>query len=222
LEGSLKAHVRMHVLMDHWATMPYTTILSAKHCHLDAKWNRVLTNTLNCVNVANVDIFVRPIQFGFARVPPVIPSHEFEAITAAITDPARQALVVEWYRRDDNAVPAVSLMKPLDSTTMSRAQIGQFWSESYGAIREALRQGASVALADNPSRNEFYHMSVTEEEIHAGLYEWNSDQIPKRALVLHRELDNIDDVLEGGCVCDGVSRNSWESSWTWIRKVDCW
>jgi hypothetical protein len=51
-------------------------------------------------------------RYGWRPLPWQIPAGEMEALRPRFRTPADAALVEDWYRRDDNAVPPVHVLRP--------------------------------------------------------------------------------------------------------------
>ena len=51
-------------------------------------------------------------RYGWRPLPAEIPAQEFEEIERRVTDKDDKALLAQWYRRDDNAVPPVHVLQP--------------------------------------------------------------------------------------------------------------
>ncbi len=51
-------------------------------------------------------------RYGWLPIPPYIRANEFENLVTQITDADKKELLKQWYRRDDNAVPAEYVLQP--------------------------------------------------------------------------------------------------------------
>jgi hypothetical protein len=102
-------------------------------------------------------------RYGWRPLPAQIPAHEFEMIRGRVSA-AGQALLDEWYLRDENAVPAEYHLKPRDP-------YGEFadygaWAPVERAMHSILLEGIKGTPLEGDTR---YGASATEQEIEDGL-----------------------------------------------------
>ena len=77
-------------------------------------------------------------RYGWCPAPAVIPAPEFEAIVQALAGcSGPRELVREWYERDDNAVPAVYVLR------RPAAQSAERWARIERELHDALRAAAA-------------------------------------------------------------------------------
>jgi len=116
-------------------------------------------------------------RYGWRPSPPDIPAEEFESLEKAVAGAEEKALLWQWYRRDDNAVPPVYSLQPRRVDVGANAgdedrrramdEEARRWSEVEGRLRAILK--AAVAGIDlSESRKAKYLASATEQEIEAG------------------------------------------------------
>jgi anti-anti-sigma factor len=114
-------------------------------------------------------------RYGWRPLPDQIGVDEFGAIEAAIGEPGC-SLLKEWYRRDDNAIPAVYWLRPRRKDIPEEAAFA-VWSERVERpLRQLLLQSAErIGLAEDLRRREF-ETSLTEREILAGALRENAKE----------------------------------------------
>jgi WD40 repeat protein len=103
-------------------------------------------------------------RYGWCPPPPEIPASEFKRILNQIPVGDRRFLL-EWYREDENADPAVYCLKP-------RERGGEFerfdaWEPVERKLHSLLRD-AAIALNMEASKRLKYEASATHQEIAAG------------------------------------------------------
>jgi WD40 repeat protein len=100
-------------------------------------------------------------RYGWRPLPAHLPADEFEAIRTA-TAPADQRLIDEWYRRDDNAVPAAYVLLPRATDAHDHE-----WPMIEREVRRVLLAGITVEQVAIRDRS-IYEASATEQEIERG------------------------------------------------------
>ncbi|XP_032238906.2 NACHT domain- and WD repeat-containing protein 1 [Nematostella vectensis] len=117
-------------------------------------------------------------KYGYRPLPHKIDSREFEKLLSVITSAEDLDLVKYWYWRDDNNVPPEYILQPISSRlphfrdaehAQLRRDASDKWWAAYERIHGILRVAADKALSESAARK--YHMSVTEEEVRAGVLE---------------------------------------------------
>jgi len=108
-------------------------------------------------------------RYGWLPLPPRIPPDEFEEIERRVAAEER-ALLGEWYRRDDNAVPPEYLLQPRTGEHVDSAEWSEVEARLHGIMLDAVQQmdlpeGARIK----------YHRSATEQEILEGALKAGSD-----------------------------------------------
>lgn len=102
-------------------------------------------------------------RYGWRPLPPAIEAAEFATIRTrarALALPHRD-LLEQWYRRDDNAVPAAYVLRPRD--------VGYRADEVWRTrVETPLRTLLGACLASDAPDRDRYERSVTELEITAG------------------------------------------------------
>lgn len=107
-------------------------------------------------------------RYGWRPLPDAIDASRFESILDAMPADASEAargrgLALQWYRRDDNQVPAVYRLRPRTGDF----EADQAWAAVESELREAFdRAVESVALT--PAQRSVCTASATEQEIERG------------------------------------------------------
>ena len=100
-------------------------------------------------------------------------------------------LLKEWYLRDENAVPALYFLQPLNDRNRK-----EFWSSAQGKLHEILRQAtARLLMKGTMSTQERvkYAYSITEQEIHRGLF--HAEGAENHVLAVLRDIEDIEEHL---------------------------
>jgi len=110
-------------------------------------------------------------RYGWQPVPARIPAAEFDALLPHIPAGDTRALAQQWYRLDENAIPAEYCLQP---------RTGEFidsdaWNPTEQSLGEALARAArATGLPDAELVK--YEASATHQEILAGLGETEGDR----------------------------------------------
>jgi NACHT domain- and WD repeat-containing protein len=102
-------------------------------------------------------------RYGWQPIPSEIPASEFEKIIEALDDRGERLLVESWYRRDDNAIPAVFCLQPRTDEFVDPEK----WASAEATIHTILEREARK-LHLTPGDALKYNASATEQEIDAG------------------------------------------------------
>lgn len=105
-------------------------------------------------------------RYGWQPVPAEISAAELEEIARRVSDPEHRALLQQWYRRDDNAVPPAYCLRPRTAELAAFADYAAWESVERTLRAILLRATADMPLSD-PERLE-YGASATEQEIAHG------------------------------------------------------
>jgi len=116
-------------------------------------------------------------RYGWQPLPTEIPANEFEQIDQKVSNGKDKVLLNAWYKRDDNAVPAVYSLQPREVEVKKNAteiekqtvldEERKQWGETEPRIREILRNAiAGISLTEEQKIK--YRSSATEQEITAG------------------------------------------------------
>jgi hypothetical protein len=100
-------------------------------------------------------------RYGWRPLPPAIPAEEFAHIESVLVGTEDRTLVRHWYRRDDNAVPAVYDLQPRRGAFVEAAR----WERVEGRLHALLRRASRGLTAHRRLK---YVASATEQEIAAG------------------------------------------------------
>ena len=116
-------------------------------------------------------------RYGWRPLPPEIPVDEFEAIKKNLATQDERALLLRWYERDDNAVPAVYGLKPRtleyregaseEEKGKTRDDEASAWRATEAELFRIL-VSASAKIPLSPEGRLKYGASATEQEISAG------------------------------------------------------
>ncbi|CAH1788936.1 unnamed protein product [Owenia fusiformis] len=163
---------------------------------------------LNCQRLSmgpNFVVFLGQ-KYGYRPIPTIIPAKEFEMLREVIKGVASELeLLDEWYKKDDNAVPAIYVLQPISTNlpyfNMKRNPKLQerdqaLWWETFGKLTKMLRKAANVLfIARKLTREQMhsYFMSVTEREIHKGIL--NAQDTHEHCLAYFRYINNMNTTL---------------------------
>jgi NACHT domain- and WD repeat-containing protein len=115
-------------------------------------------------------------RYGWCPLPPQIPATEFELTRNQLTAEDDRALLVHWYRRDDNAVPPEYYLQPRRvegganrsdaEKEMAREAEAREWAETERRLRSILLAGVNrLAWPQTDERRLKYEASATHQEI---------------------------------------------------------
>jgi len=116
-------------------------------------------------------------RYGWRPLPPAIPADEYQRIHAVVTAPEDSALLRQWYRRDDNAVPPVYCLQPRrivapdGANEAERRQAAEAESRQWEMVEDRLRGILTAAVAKtgfSEAQRIRYEASATEQEIETG------------------------------------------------------
>jgi len=117
-------------------------------------------------------------RYGWQPLPAEIPSDEFTQIEKQLLIEEDKNLLKSWYKRDDNAVPAVYCIQPREvqakadapdsEKRRARDEESKLWEETETSLRRILRNALEkISFTDEDQRIK-YESSATEQEIVAG------------------------------------------------------
>jgi WD40 repeat protein len=122
-------------------------------------------------------------RYGWQPLPYEIPATEYEAITALIkTEQKRQ--IEQWYRLDDNAVPAVYCLLPREGEYEDFAA----WELLEKKLLAILRSGVQKTELSDDARV-MYWSSATEQEIYKGAL--NASGAKKHVFCFLRQISGL-------------------------------
>ena len=125
-------------------------------------------------------------RYGWRPLPPVLPVEEFEAVLGCFGGaPKTRAFLHEWYRRDDNAVPAVHILQ-------ARPARYEDWAPVEARLLKLLR-GATNVLGVTPERRELYFLSATHLEIVRGALSARVPDAAQHVMAFFRTLEDLPD-----------------------------
>jgi len=116
-------------------------------------------------------------RYGWQPLPAEIPADEFEQIMKQVSDEKEKILLNIWYKRDDNAVPAVYCLQPRvvkvraivteKEKESERNEERIQWQETEQSLREILCNAIEkISLTEEQKLK--YISSATEQEIEVG------------------------------------------------------
>jgi WD40 repeat protein len=126
-------------------------------------------------------------RYGWRPLPEEIPAREFEEIEKHMKNTPEHSLLAAWYKRDDNAVPAVYCLR----SRRDEFEDYEVWENRVERpLREALRSVvAGTGLTEDAGLK--YEASATEQEIAAGaLWIPNADE---HVFAFMRTIPNLPD-----------------------------
>ena len=101
-------------------------------------------------------------RYGWLPAPYEIKATLFEDILSSVS-PSERALLSQWYRRDDNAVPAVFCLQTRTGVFVD----DKMWEPVEGQLHSILETAAKGMPLNDAERLDFYG-SATEQEIYHG------------------------------------------------------
>ena len=138
-------------------------------------------------------------RYGWRPLPAEIPASEFEQILSRVTNADDEALLVRWYRRDDNAVPAIYCLQPRTGDYAEYA--------GWRAVERRLHSVLLQAAADiplPPGEGVKYKASATEQEIVRGAL--SVDDANDHVFCFFRRIANLDDLTNDLSHSDTVAK----------------
>jgi WD40 repeat protein len=125
-------------------------------------------------------------RYGWCPPPSQIPAAEFKKILTFIRDPQNREEILEWYIRDENAVPPEYFLRP---------RIGKMTAyENWRPIEENLQRTLEKAAHQvelSPEALIKYTTSVTEQEIYKGALQTPNAQ--KHTFAFFRSIKGLPD-----------------------------
>ncbi|XP_012943969.1 NACHT and WD repeat domain-containing protein 2 [Aplysia californica] len=163
---------------------------------------------VNCQRVSmgpNFIVFLGQ-KYGYRPIPAEILASEFELLReCAKQDPNEVKLLDEWYKRDDNFVPAVYVLQPISSifTNFNNKRHQRLmendqaaWWDTFTRLTRIIRKAAQVLFItkkiDREQRHNFF-MSVTEREVENGILK--AADVEEHCLAYIREISNMNTTL---------------------------
>ncbi|MEK6287722.1 MAG: AAA family ATPase [Acidobacteriota bacterium] len=127
-------------------------------------------------------------RYGWRPLPAQIPAAEFEQIDAHVADSAARSLLLEWYRRDDNAVPPLYCLQPRSGEFADYA----VWRERVEQPLRSILLRAVEHINLEPDERVKYSASATEQEIVSGAL--RSSSASEHVFCFFRRITNPDDL----------------------------
>jgi hypothetical protein len=145
-----------------------------------------LNEIARCQRMTNRPNFLLLIgdRYGWQPLPDDIPAAEWDMLVPRISDVSDQALLNEWYKRDDNALPPVYVLQP---------RWGEYVEQNaWNAVETLLHQillNALNGLNWSHEQRMKYKSSVTEQEIETGIFRYTHAQ--QGAFCFFRTIDGL-------------------------------
>ena len=135
-------------------------------------------------------------KYGWRPLPQSINADEFENLLQFI-DRSDRELIVSWYVRDDNSVPACYLLQPISTqfpiNSTNHSEISKAWQEWRNVektIWKNLRAAVEKACLGVEEKEKFT-FSVTQREVERGVV--TDPEASHRTLVIDRRFDDINE-----------------------------
>lgn len=141
-------------------------------------------------------------RYGWRPLPTEIPATEYEHIEQCVGN-ADQVLLKTWYRRDNNAIPAIYCLQPRTGYFREQAN----WKDVESSLRSILLQATQEMALEMDDRLE-YTASATEQEIVSGAL--RVADAPEhvycffRKILTKNDLPLVEDLPPGGSAQDFV------------------
>ena len=142
-------------------------------------------------------------RYGWRPLPEILLAEVFDQLRAYIaqTDKVALQLLDNWYRRDDNAVPAVYELQPRKKAPYNNYD---FWQSNVQIpLLEALEKASSQLWLDPEQKSIAIGISATEQEIIEGAL-----QVPDAAEHVHAFFRTIQDMLQSPLPADYIDLQS--------------
>jgi len=110
-------------------------------------------------------------RYGWRPLPAQIDAAEFEALLGELVDHERDRLL-QWYRRDDNAVPPEYCLLPREGRFRDR----EVWRQEEDELRAIVWKAVEQVLPPDDLRRRKYEDSATHQEIRHGALEADDPQ----------------------------------------------
>ncbi|CAL1545368.1 unnamed protein product [Lymnaea stagnalis] len=162
----------------------------------------------NCQRVSmgpNFIVFLGQ-KYGYRPIPAEILASEFDMLRDCTKqNPEDLKLLDDWYKRDDNYVPAVYVLQPISSifTNFNNKRHQRLmendqaaWWETFGNLTKIIRKAAQVLFITKKIDREQMHnffMSVTEREVERGILK--ASGVEEHCLAYIREISNMNTTL---------------------------
>jgi hypothetical protein len=123
-------------------------------------------------------------RYGWRPLPPQIEAAEFELLLARLSDGEIQRLL-QWYRRDNNAVPPEYCLLPWSGDFVEYDR----WANEEADLRAILLKAVEPVLPPNVSERRKYCDSATHQEIRHGALEVENPQ--SHVFCYFREIEGL-------------------------------
>ncbi|MGB8297549.1 MAG: DUF4062 domain-containing protein, partial [Polyangia bacterium] len=143
-------------------------------------------------------------RYGWLPAPPQIDGAEFDALRAAIPS-GELPLVLDWYRRDTNAVPSQYVLRPRRQDVPA-----EYDYDSWCAIERRLHMTLLRAVdllrwpGGDPRRVKYGYSATHQEILHGAL----AQPDPGHVLAFLRTIDNLEELPQGSPYSDDSISNA--------------
>ena len=125
-------------------------------------------------------------KYGYRQFPPEIEQCEYEQMMQSLRDSEDDTSVFDRnFARDTNEVPVKYVLKPRPREAEAQKQ----WWTDYVEMQKLLRKAADRCLP--PEKAQFYHISVTENELRQGVFDNQSAN--SQATIVDRTLAGLEE-----------------------------
>ena len=143
-----------------------------------------------CQNVSPRPNFIILLgqRYGWVPVPAEIDAAEYEIIRANVSNRVDVGLLDEWYRLDENAVPAEYVLRPRKDTYCDE----KVWRSVESRLRLILQIASGRAIGIDRHRSAKYFESATHQEINKGALDGKLDA-EQHVLAFFRNIEGAPD-----------------------------
>ncbi|XP_045175580.2 NACHT domain- and WD repeat-containing protein 1-like isoform X2 [Mercenaria mercenaria] len=119
-------------------------------------------------------------KYGYRPLPAQIEQSEFETLLNHLQQTGHDtSLINNYYFLDNNAVPSEFVLKP-------RTEDNETWWDDVEGIQKQFREASVACFGEQNKKCDKYHISVTETEIHTGVF--NNPTAQTQACFIRRDL----------------------------------
>lgn len=145
----------------------------------------LLSFTLRCVKDSVGPAFLCLIghKYGYRPLPAQIEQSEFETLLNHLQKTGNETTMMkDYYALDNNAVPPEYVLKPIPDYSKT-------WWDGVEVIQNQMRAASVNCFGEQSQKCEKYHISVTETEIHTGVF--NNPNFENQAWFFRRDLSRV-------------------------------
>ena len=139
-------------------------------------------------------------KYGYCPFPSIIPEEEFEELLSNIASDETIALLLKWFRKDENMLKSEYVLQKIssiipeynDEDNVKRKLARNEWWSEFEMMQKALKAAASTL--NDAGRRKFYEISVTELEVLKGLIE--ADFPEKKGFMIDRRIERMEEKVD--------------------------